>query len=353
MTAKTRVAVAMSGGVDSSVAAAMLVEQGFDVVGLTMRVKPEDDRCTQAVEDARRMADKLGIQHHVVDLRDVFEREVIRDFVSEYAHGRTPNPCVRCNPRIKFGVLMEHARTLEAERMATGHYVRVSYNEETGRRLLMRGLDASKDQSYALCGLNQDQLSRIIAPLGDMKKDETRALAERIGLEVFDKPDSQEICFVDNKDYPAFLQKYAPDAMAPGPILDTTGNEIGRHNGIAFYTVGQRKRIGIAAREPLYTIRLDPERNAVVVGQNADLYCANLLATDFNLISIKKLEKPIAVTAKVRYNMKDCPAVLTPLPDGMVRVTFDEPQRAITPGQAVVCYNDDIIVGGGTILNAD
>lgn len=349
----------MSGGVDSSVAAAMLVEEGYDVIGVTMQIWPAASApeeafsracCSlSAVEDARRVAARIGIPHYVMNFKDVFESTVIDNFIEEYRRGRTPNPCVRCNRFVKFDALLERAKGLGAEYVATGHYSRIVYDESRGRWLLKRGLDDSKDQSYALYGMTQEQLAHTLMPLGGMAKDETRRLAADLGLAVASKPDSQEICFVENRDYPGFLKANAPETARPGPIMDTTGSVIGEHNGIAFYTVGQRRRIGIAAREPLYVVRIDPARNAIIVGTNEDLFSSELTASDVNFISIVKPAKPIAVTAKVRYNMKDSPALLVPLEDGRLQVSFEKPQRAIAPGQAVVCYQGDEVVGGGTI----
>ncbi len=349
----------MSGGVDSSVAAAMLVEEGYDVIGVTMQIWPATSApeeafsracCSlSAVEDARRVAAKLGIPHYVMNFKDVFESTVIDNFIGEYRRGRTPNPCVRCNRFVKFDALLERARGLGAEYVATGHYSRIAYDEARDRWLLKRGMDGSKDQSYALYNMSQEQLAHTLMPLGEMAKDETRRLAADLGLAVASKPDSQEICFVENRDYPGFLKANAPETLRPGPILDTAGNVIGKHNGIAFYTVGQRRRIGIAAREPLYVVRIDPARNAIVAGTNEDLFSRELTASDVNFISIVEPTKPIAVTAKVRYNMKDSPAMLVPLENERIQVRFETPQRAIAPGQAVVFYQGEDVVGGGTI----
>lgn len=349
----------MSGGVDSSVAAAILVEQGYDVIGVTMQIWPATSASEEtfsrtccslsAVEDARRVAAKIGIPHYVMNFKDIFEETVIRNFIEEYRRGRTPNPCIRCNRFVKFDALLAKARGLGAEYVATGHYAHIMHDEARGRWLLKRGMDQSKDQSYALYIMTQNQLAHTLMPLAEMAKDETRRLAAKLGLAVATKPDSQEICFVDNRDYPGFLKNNAPEAAQPGPILDTAGNVIGQHNGIAFYTIGQRKRIGIAAAKPLYVVRIDPVRNAIIVGQNEDLFSSELIATDLNLISLKELAEPIAVSAKVRYNMKDSPALLVPLAGERVCVRFQTPQRAIAPGQAVVCYQGDDVVGGGTI----
>lgn len=345
----------MSGGVDSSVAAAILAEEGYDVIGVTMQIWPSAEGIEQtfsrtccslsAVEDARRVASRLSIPHYVLNFKEIFEKTVIDNFIEEYRRGRTPNPCIRCNRFVKFDALLTKAKSFGAEYVATGHYSRIIHDE---RRLLKRGVDSSKDQSYALYSMTQDQLAHTLMPLGNLVKDETRRLAAKLGLAVASKPESQEICFVENRDYPAFIKRYAPDSAVPGPILDADGREIGRHEGIAFYTIGQRKRIGIAAREPLYVVDIDPARNAIVVGSDDDLYSSQLTAEDMVYI-YERPDKPIALTAKVRYNMKDAPALLTPMAGGQALVRFETPQRAITPGQAVVCYQGEDVVGGGTI----
>ena len=356
-----KVVVAMSGGVDSSVAAAILVQEGYDVIGVTMQIWPTESGpeekfsrtcCSlSAVEDARRVAARLGIPHYVLNFKDVFEETVIDNFIEEYRRGRTPNPCIRCNRFVKFEALLAKAQALGAEYVATGHYSRIVRDEAKSRWLLKRGIDRSKDQSYALYSMTQYQLAHTLMPLGNMVKDETRRLAARLGLAVSSKPDSQEICFVEDRNYRAFLEAAAPEVARPGPILDVSGGVVGEHRGIALYTVGQRRRLGIAAGEPLYVVRIDAARNAVVVGREADLYAQSFIATDLNYISIEAPVEPIAVTAKVRYNMKDSRALLSPHAGGQAQVTFEMPQRAIAPGQAAVFYNGEDVVGGGTIEN--
>lgn len=356
---RATVVVAMSGGVDSSVAAAMLVEQGYRVIGITMQIWPiksdierEFSRtcCSlSAITDARIVAHKLGIPHYLMNFREVFEETVVKYFIEEYRRGRTPNPCIRCNRFVKFDSLLRKARALGAEYVATGHYARIVFDNTRGRWLLKRGVDRSKDQSYVLYGMTQEQLAHTLMPLGNMTKDETRRMAEKLGLAVATKPDSQEICFVESRNYAKFLEEVAPEVLKPGPILDMEGNIIGEHRGIAFYTIGQRRRIGVAKGKPQYVIRIEPERNAIIVGSEQDLYAGSLIATDFNLIAYEELPGEIAVTAKIRYNMKASPARLSLLADGRALVRFDKPQRAITPGQAVVCYQEEDVVGGGTI----
>jgi len=349
----------MSGGVDSSVAAALLKEQGYDVIGVTMQIWPKGEEnprtggcCSlSAVEDARRVAARIGIPHYVMNFREVFARKVIDDFIEEYRRGHTPNPCVRCNQFVKFEALLERARELGADYIATGHYARIRRDDERGRWLLLRGRDRTKDQSYALYAMTQDQLSRTLFPLGDLDKSETRRIAARLGLAVAGKPDSQEICFVSREGYREFLRKAATDAAKPGPILDVRGNVIGQHEGIAYYTVGQRRGLGIALGKRRYVVKIDREANAIVVGSEEDLYCRRFVAKDVNLISEARLSESVVVSAAVRYNMQDSPGVLRPCEDGWVEFEFDEPQRSITPGQAAVFYRGDEVVGGGTIAD--
>lgn len=360
MCAKPRVVVAMSGGVDSSLTAALLVRQGYDVIGATMQVwdkdLPQDDPehrgcCSlSAVDDARRVADKLGIPYYVLNFRQMFEETVIDYFIREYARGKTPNPCIACNRYVKFAGLLQKALALGAEYVATGHYARISYDTGRGRYVLAKGIDSTKDQSYALYHLNQHTLRHFLMPLGDYTKVETRQMAREWGLSVADKPDSQEICFVPDDDYKSFLEDKAPQALIPGNIVDTQGKILGRHQGLPLYTVGQRKGLGIAAGRPLYVVAIDRQRNEVVVGANEEVFGSELIAGDLNFIAIDRLTGPITVTAKIRYSAKPAVATVTPLAEGTVAVKFAEPQRAITPGQSVVFYDNDIVVGGGIII---
>ncbi len=349
--------VAMSGGVDSSLTAALLVQQGYDVIGATMQIwdsdrEDADERgcCSlTAVGDARRVADKLGIPYYVLNFRDLFQQTVIDYFIAEYAAGRTPNPCIACNRHVKFAGLLQKALALGAEYVATGHYARIGYDEALGRFLLRKGVDHTKDQSYALYHLNQHTLKHFLMPLGGYTKVETRRLAREFGLAVADKPDSQEICFVPDDDYQTFLGEKAPASLKPGDIIDTHGNVVGRHKGLPLYTVGQRKGLGLAAGRPIYVVALDAERNQVVVGDNADVFASDLIAGDLNLIAFDTLTARFSASVKIRYGAREAPAVLTPLGDGQVRIIFESPQRAITPGQSAVFYEGDIVLGGGII----
>ncbi|MDO8683453.1 MAG: tRNA 2-thiouridine(34) synthase MnmA [Armatimonadota bacterium] len=351
-----RVVVAMSGGVDSSVAAALLRKQGYEVIGVTMRIWPDSAAsksggcCSlSAVEDARRVANTLGFPHYVLNLQEDFEKLVIDQFIEEYRKGRTPNPCVRCNQFLKFDVLLQKAISLGADAIATGHYARIEFDAESSRWLLKRSSDRAKDQSYALYTMTQEQLSRTLFPLGEYSKIETRSIASELGLTVADKPDSQEICFVPDNKYANFLAAAAPEVAAPGPILDTAGNTLGTHRGIAFYTIGQRKGLGIATGRPIYVVGIDKSNNAVIVGSNSELYRDTLVAKDVNMIAMDSLSSCVVVSAKIRYNMQDSPAEACSLSSGAMRVRFEKPQRAVTPGQSVVLYDGEVVVGGGVI----
>ncbi|MDI6816514.1 MAG: tRNA 2-thiouridine(34) synthase MnmA [Actinomycetota bacterium] len=361
--AKKRVVCAMSGGVDSSVAAALLVEAGYEVIGITMNIWPSAKTAKAAerfggccsladTDDAKNVAHKLGIPHYTFDFREVFKEAVIEDFVSEYQRGRTPNPCIRCNQFVKFKALFNKALAVGADFIATGHYARIEFDERTGRFVLKKGRDKRKDQTYVLYSLTQEQLAHTLFPLGSLTKEETREKAESLGLSVAQKEESQEICFVPDNDYARFVGEYVPGAEKPGPIYHKDGTVLGAHKGIIHYTIGQRRGLGISWPEPLYVISIGEEEGALIVGTKGDLNRRALVASDVNYISVAALAAPSRVEAKIRYKSPEVPAMLVPLDDTRVRVEFDEPQSAITPGQAVVFYDGDIVVGGGTIEEA-
>jgi len=352
-----KVAVAMSGGVDSSVCAALLKEKGYEVIGLTMQIWPEDeskdrpDRCygTEVIDNARRVTDKLGISHYVVDLREAFEKYVMVNFCDEYREGRTPNPCIRCNQYIKFGALLKKARELGADYLATGHYARIDYRRETGEYLLRKGVDLEKDQSYFLYTMIQEQLENVLMPLGNYTKNEIRAIARDLDLPVMDRAESQEICFIPHSDYPEFLKEHIPEAANPGPILNTQGQILGEHRGILFYTVGQRKGLGISAKVPLYVIGIERGKNTIIAGTEDELYSDELKACKVSYTARNGPKEPVRLKVKIRYRHREAEARVYPVSENEVRVKFAQPQRAITPGQAAVFYDKDVVIGGGTI----
>ncbi len=347
----------MSGGVDSSTAAALLLEQGYEVVGITLKLWPQDclsraeDKCCgpQAVADARAVCHRLGIPFYLVDEAAEFQRSVIDYFAAEYRAGRTPNPCVLCNEKLKFGTLLTRARQLGAEYVATGHYARVERDPASGRHLLKRGRDPRRDQSYFLFSLRQDQLARALFPLGELHKTDTRRAARQRALKTADKEESMEICFVPDNDYGGFLQKAKLVQPHRGEIVDLQGRVLGHHEGIEFFTIGQRRGLRIAASRPLYVVDLDPERNRVVVGGAEDLGRDEFGVERCNWIAFAEPPPSLEVMVKIRYNHPGTPGVVTPRPDGGARVKLLTPQRAITPGQACVFYQGDLVVGGGWI----
>ncbi|MEX5284036.1 tRNA 2-thiouridine(34) synthase MnmA [Selenomonas sputigena] len=347
---KKKAAVAMSGGVDSSLCAALLKEQGYEVIGITMRLSDESretDGLSTAAVDAKRVADFLGIEHETADFRELFGRRVVDCFLDEYLAGRTPNPCVICNRFLKFGALFALARERGADFIATGHYARVE-EEADGSFAIKKGRDERKDQSYVLYRLPREVLPHILFPLGEQAKTETRALAETLGLPVAHKTESQEICFVPGDDYKAYLMRHRPDCFSPGEIVDAAGNVLGQHAGLPFYTIGQRRGLGIAAPHPLYVAALDRENNRVIVAENAAVYASALLAEDVNWL-IAPPAVPLSVRAKIRYGSREAEARVTPLASGRIEVTFAEAQRAVTPGQSVVFYAGERLLGGATI----
>ncbi len=349
-----RIVVAMSGGVDSSVAAALLVQKGYQVIGLMLRLWAEpggeaDNRCCtpDAVNSARRVADALDIPFYLFNVETPFRAHVVDYFVREYAAGRTPNPCLMCNRHIRFDLLLRRALTLDARYLATGHYVRLE--RANGRYRLLKGLDAHKDQSYVLYMLDQNVLPHLLFPLGEYTKTQVRQMARRLDLPVADRAESQDLCFLADGDYRRFLHQEAPQAVQPGPIIDRAGRVLGRHKGLPFYTIGQRRGLGIAAPEALYVLAIDAARNALVVGAAAELGSNDLTADCISYVSGQTPPQPLRVTAKIRYRASEAPALLTPLPADRARLRFDASLRDITPGQGVVFYRGQELVGGGII----
>ena len=357
---KKKVMIGMSGGVDSSVAAALLQEQGYEVVGVTLKLwaeesedsaRPSGGCCSlDDINDARMVAFKLGIPHYVLNFKDAFQKDVVDYFVREYQCGRTPNPCIACNRHIKFEGLLDKALSMGFDYIATGHYAKIISNPVSSRFELHRGASVKKDQSYVLYHFTQRQLAHMLMPLGDLAKDQTREIAARYGLAIAKKPDSQEICFVPDQDYAAFIERYTGTKSIPGHFIDSKGGILGEHRGIGHYTIGQRKGLGIAFGIPMFVTRISAEDNTVTLGPEEEVYRTALIAGDLNFIEIKELSEPIGIQAKIRYSANPAPANLYPLPDGRARIEFEQPQKAVTPGQSIVFYHGESVVGGGTIL---
>ncbi len=359
-TKQKKVVVAMSGGVDSSVAAALLKEKGYNVIGVTMNLfdLPKDvcrsenlRSCCgwKAVEDSHNVSRLLGISHYIVDLKTEFKEKVIADFCDQYAQGKTPNPCIRCNEFIKFETLMERAHKLKTDFLATGHHARIEFDPRIKRYLLKKGKDKQKDQSYFLYPMTQEQLSRTLMPIGFLTKSEVRKKAKELGLPVAQRAESQEICFVPYNDYAVFLRDRIPQAFRPGPIVGTDNHVLGQHKGIAHFTIGQRRGMGIAAPHPFYVLEILPQKNTIVVGTNDELYNKKLVASHVHLSSGESLKETMPVKARIRYKHLESEAILSPLDSGEVLVEFTRAQRAITPGQSVVFYADDLVIGGAII----
>ncbi len=355
---KERVVVAMSGGVDSSVAAALLKEQGCEVIGITLCFNFPDSTAKrptccgiEAIEDARRVAHKLGVKHYVLNFNKVLQEKVIKDFCQEYLKGRTPNPCVRCNQYLKFGALLKKSLSLDAKYLATGHYARVKRVQSTEHRgqkyLLQKAKDLHKDQSYFLYRLSQNQLKHILFPLGEFTKDEVRKMAREFALPVADKLASQEICFLPDADYREFLKAQIKTAIRPGPVIDKENNILGQHKGIAFYTIGQREGLGIARGYPLYVVKINPRNNCITVGKKEDVYAEEFMLRDARFIHTP-IKKKIALRVKIRYNHAEALARVIFLRN-KIKVKFNKPQFAVTPGQSAVFYAQDIVLGGGII----
>ncbi|MCQ2470785.1 MAG: tRNA 2-thiouridine(34) synthase MnmA [Clostridia bacterium] len=355
--------IAMSGGVDSSVSAALMCEKGIECVGVTMKlhgnakvqVSTENSCCTLSdVEDARQVATELGMDFHLFDFTEDFKEKVIDRFIYLYEVGSTPNPCIDCNRYMKFDRLYRKAQELGCDTVVTGHYARVEFDENKNRWILKKAVNSAKDQSYVLYFLSQEQLSHTYFPLGEYEsKDDVRAVASKYGFINASKHDSQDICFVPDGDYASFIERITGKTYPNGKFVDIDGNVLGEHKGIIRYTIGQRKGLGLALPAPMYVRRKDLEKNTVILTDEKSLYSTELVANDFNWIAYDKPNEPVSVTAKPRYRAKEAPATAEVLEDGSVKITFDEPQRAITKGQAVVLYDGELVVGGGTIIKTD
>ncbi|EPY2307520.1 tRNA 2-thiouridine(34) synthase MnmA [Clostridium sporogenes] len=353
---KKKVLVGMSGGVDSSVAAHLLKEQGYEVIGVTMQIWQDDEEFIEkeggccslsAVADARRVANKIGIPFYVMNFKDAFKRNVIDYFVDEYMEGRTPNPCIACNKFIKFSSFLDKAMDMGIDYVATGHYAIIEKQKD--RYIIRKSEDDKKDQTYALYNLTQFQLERTLMPCGQYKKSQIREIAKDIGLRVHNKKDSEEICFIPDNDHGRYIKNRFPNKVREGNFVDKQGNVLGKHKGIVYYTIGQRKGLGIAFGKPMYVVDINPFKNEVVLGSIEDLLNTELVAKDINYIPFDTLKEPMEVEAKIRYSQIPSKAIITPIDDGRVRVNFHEKQRAITKGQSVVFYKDDLLIGGGII----
>jgi tRNA-specific 2-thiouridylase len=348
----------MSGGVDSSTTAGLLKEKGYEVIGATMcigmgnKIQGGPVRCCGLadIEDARRVALRLEIPFYIIHVGEEFEEEVIQYFCREYTQGKTPNPCILCNEKIKFGSFLKKAMELEADFLATGHYARLSFDEKTGRYLLRKGVDRRKDQSYVLFSLTQDQFRHTLFPLGDLRKEEVRRKALQLGLRVHDKAESQEVCFIQDTSYHSFLLERLKKSVDPGSILDKDGNVLGRHKGIPFYTIGQRRGLGLAKGKPLYVIKIDREKNAIVVGGEEEVRSDTFIVGSINWIVPFEMIPFHNAHVKIRYNHPGSEASLSPKGEGKLEVKFKSPQKAITPGQAAVFYDGETLLGGGWIM---
>ncbi|MDR1467620.1 MAG: tRNA 2-thiouridine(34) synthase MnmA [Oscillospiraceae bacterium] len=351
-----KVLVGMSGGVDSSVAALILLKQGYDVTGVTMKLRPDSmmlDDSTKGccsfddIDDARKVAYKLSIDHIVMNFTEEFENTVIKDFVANYQDGKTPNPCIVCNQKIKFEAFLRRAISLNFDYIATGHYAVIKHDNQRCRWLLQKS-KSSKDQSYVLYGMRQHQLAKTLMPLSNMEKSDVRKIAFEYDLPVANKPDSQEICFINNN-YSEFIEKYSKKQSIPGDLVDKNGTVLGKHSGIINYTIGQRKGIGVSFKKPMFVTKIDAKTNKITLSGASEQYTKTLVAKNLNFILFESPKDQITVFAKLRYQAKPCRATVTPFDSESVKVEFEEPQKAVTPGQSIVFYNENLVVGGGII----